>query len=726
MLKALAEGQGPTEPRRGLLGKGLPVVREVVEALRAHPAAIDVSDAGSTRRRRETFRDLDVIATATDPAALTAHFVGLPWVLEVVAHGDTKATVITKQGLRLDLRVVPPESYGDLLQHFTGSKDHNVALREQAQRDGLSVSEYGVTVVETGEVQHLQRRGVALCLPRLQLHPARAARERRRARGGADGDAAAARRARRPARRDALPLDVVLGRQGDDRGDGARRGRPRLRVPLPHRPLALPPRGQDGGSSGARSTRSTSGSRPSACCAASRRTSRRDGDRRRPGRDARRARLGRRLAPHLARPRPDRARPRGDREPARRLHRAPDRPPDLAAPGRRPRPRARRRARRRRPAPRSRSTASPTGSTCATSTPGSPARPASRIPVNTDAHSTAALAYAELGIGQARRAWLTKEQVLNTRPWAEIAKGKREHVPRGRRRRPRLGRALPRGHPRATRSSRRSSRARSGLRCPRRRPRQAEPFAAVLRDLDEILMPGITHWQSPRYFAYFATTAAEPGILAELLIAGLNQVGILWRASPALQELEEVTLDWLRQLLGLPEPLHGHIEDTASSGLDHRARGGAGGGARTGASSSAPSTRTRRRLKAARLLELEVRQTPVDARVRAAAGRARPLRRLRGRRHRRHDLVDRRRSRRRDRRPGRRGGRLAPRRRRLRRRRGGVPRARGTTSPAGSGPTRSASTRTSGCSRRWTAPRSSAGVPTTSATRSASCPSTCA
>ena len=94
-----------------------------------------------------------MIATATDPAALTAHFVGLPWVLEVVAHGDTKATVISKQGLRLDLRVVPPESYGDLLQHFTGSKEHNVALREEAQRKGLSVSEYGVTVVETGEVR---------------------------------------------------------------------------------------------------------------------------------------------------------------------------------------------------------------------------------------------------------------------------------------------------------------------------------------------------------------------------------------------------------------------------------------------------------------------------------------------------------------------------------------------------------------------------------------------
>ena len=134
----------------------------------------------------------------------------------------------------------------------------------------------------------------------------------------------------------------------------------------------------------------------------------------------------------------------------------------------------------------------------------------------------------------------------------------------------------------------------------------------MLRDLDQILMPGITHWQSPRYFAYFATTAAEPGILAELLIAGLNQVGILWRASPALQELEEVTLDWLRQLLGLPEPLHGHIEDTASSGLIT---------ALAAARAAAPDRKVvvcsehthSSTIKAARLLELEVRATPVDA-----------------------------------------------------------------------------------------------------------------
>ena len=153
ILEALARGIGDAPERRGLLGAGLPVVRSVVEALRAHPSAVAVSEAGSARRRKETFRDLDVIATSTDPAALIAHFVALPGVLEVAARGDTKATVVTQQGHRLDLRVVPPESYGDLLQHFTGSKEHNVALREDAVRRGLSISEYGVTVVETGEVR---------------------------------------------------------------------------------------------------------------------------------------------------------------------------------------------------------------------------------------------------------------------------------------------------------------------------------------------------------------------------------------------------------------------------------------------------------------------------------------------------------------------------------------------------------------------------------------------
>ena len=157
ILKALAFRVENPDTGRRLLGDGLPAVQAVVAALREHPAAIRVSDAGSVRRRKETFRDLDLIATATDPAELTAFFVGLPWVVEVVAHGDTKATVISNGGLRFDLRVVPPESFGNLLQHFTGSKEHNVAMREDAVRRGLSISEYGVTTVETGEVLHCEQ-----------------------------------------------------------------------------------------------------------------------------------------------------------------------------------------------------------------------------------------------------------------------------------------------------------------------------------------------------------------------------------------------------------------------------------------------------------------------------------------------------------------------------------------------------------------------------------------
>ena len=149
-------------------------------------------------------------------------------------------------------------------------------------------------------------------------------------------------------------------------------------------------------------------------------------------------------------------------------------------------------------------------------------------------------------------------------------------------------------------------------------PEEPEPFAAVLRDLDETLLRGITHWQSPRFFAYFATTASEPGILAELLIASLNQVGVLWRTSPALQELEEVTLDWLRQLLGLPESFVGHIEDTASTGT-------------LSALAVARALRPEHRVvvcsehahsaadKAARLLELELRKVPVDGDFRMRA-----------------------------------------------------------------------------------------------------------
>ncbi|MBA3428003.1 MAG: aminotransferase class V-fold PLP-dependent enzyme [Actinobacteria bacterium] len=148
-------------------------------------------------------------------------------------------------------------------------------------------------------------------------------------------------------------------------------------------------------------------------------------------------------------------------------------------------------------------------------------------------------------------------------------------------------------------------------RLPASPPDAAEPFRDVLRDLDEILLPGLTHWQSPRFFAYFATTASAPGILAELLIAGLNQVGILWRTSPALQELEELTLDWLAQLLGLPEGLHGHLEDTASTGTMTALAAArlAKPGARVVVCSEHAHSSVE---KACRLLELDLRIAPVD------------------------------------------------------------------------------------------------------------------
>ena len=160
ILQALAEKKEQPD-NRPLLGDGLPALLAVVDVLREHPAAVEVSEAGSARRRRETFRDLDIIATATDAEALIDYFTELKWVIKVEAKGPSKATVVSNDGLRFDLRVVPPESYGNLLQHFTGSKHHNLALRERAVKDGYSVSEYSITVVESGkELRYATERGV--------------------------------------------------------------------------------------------------------------------------------------------------------------------------------------------------------------------------------------------------------------------------------------------------------------------------------------------------------------------------------------------------------------------------------------------------------------------------------------------------------------------------------------------------------------------------------------
>lgn len=147
-------------------------------------------------------------------------------------------------------------------------------------------------------------------------------------------------------------------------------------------------------------------------------------------------------------------------------------------------------------------------------------------------------------------------------------------------------------------------------RLPASAPERGEPFADVLRDLDEILLPGMTHWQHPRFFAYFASTSAEPAILAEMLAAAVNQVAILWRASPASTELEALVLDWVGELIGLPSGWHGHIEDGASmSTLAALITARHATGRRVVVCSEHAHSSVD---KAARMLDLELRKVPVD------------------------------------------------------------------------------------------------------------------
>ena len=104
---------------------------------------------------------------------------------------------------------------------------------------------------------------------------------------------------------------------------------------------------------------------------------------------------------------------------------------------------------------------------------------------------------------------------------------------------------------------------------PREAPEEPEPFEDVMRDFERVLVPGLTHWNHPGFMAYFAITGSAPGVLADFLSAALNQQAMLWRTSPAATELEEVTLGWLRRLIGLPDAFEGVIYDTASIATMH-------------------------------------------------------------------------------------------------------------------------------------------------------------
>jgi DNA polymerase (family X) len=149
ILKGIAAVKRGRE--RQPLGRMLPAARDLVQALREQVPLERIEIAGSIRRRRESVKDIDLIATSPDPAAVMKAFIGLPQVEGVTMHGLTRSSVTIRFGVQVDLRVVEPESYGAALAYLTGSKPHNVRLREMAVKRGLKINEYGIFREEDDE-----------------------------------------------------------------------------------------------------------------------------------------------------------------------------------------------------------------------------------------------------------------------------------------------------------------------------------------------------------------------------------------------------------------------------------------------------------------------------------------------------------------------------------------------------------------------------------------------
>ncbi|HWR89410.1 MAG TPA: helix-hairpin-helix domain-containing protein, partial [Dissulfurispiraceae bacterium] len=126
------------------LGKVLPLAMDILEHLREKAPGARIDVAGSLRRWKDTIKDIDILATSDDPRGVMHAFVHLPQVKEVLMQGPTKSSVLITEGLQVDLRVVEKESYGAALAYFTGSKAHNIRLREMAVRTGLKINEYGI------------------------------------------------------------------------------------------------------------------------------------------------------------------------------------------------------------------------------------------------------------------------------------------------------------------------------------------------------------------------------------------------------------------------------------------------------------------------------------------------------------------------------------------------------------------------------------------------------
>ena len=240
MIEAIDKLGEEGAPGRVLLSKVLPVAEQLAEALREHPACDAVTVAGSARRWAETCKDIDLIATATDPAALATALAEHPLAAQSGSAGAAGTRIVTFDGISVDLRIVEPDAYGNLLQHFTGSAEHNIELRERAVRMGLSVSEHGITEVESGDVakyateaEVYERLGLAYIEPELREGNGEIA-------AAADGDLPELVDARAIIRGD-LHCHTTLsdGRNSLDR-DGGGGARARLRLSGGHRPLGQP------------------------------------------------------------------------------------------------------------------------------------------------------------------------------------------------------------------------------------------------------------------------------------------------------------------------------------------------------------------------------------------------------------------------------------------------------------------------------------------------------
>ncbi len=132
------------------LGIALPLANEIVGVLKKLSEVKKINPAGSLRRRKETIGDIDILITSTHPAKVMDVFTNLPCVSQVIAQGETKSSILTKEGIHVDVRVLNPKNYGAALQYFTGSKEHNIALRTLAAKKGYKISEYGIFDKKSG------------------------------------------------------------------------------------------------------------------------------------------------------------------------------------------------------------------------------------------------------------------------------------------------------------------------------------------------------------------------------------------------------------------------------------------------------------------------------------------------------------------------------------------------------------------------------------------------